>query len=171
MALSSYESPTFLGQKDKYMMGLSLPQLMVMLAMGLMIFVVTLLLPFGFIWRMALVAPLTVAAGVLVFARVSGLSVPSLIFHSLVRAFSRPVYEEHQQLLVQGAVVWAEAQARGRSRGPLGFLRRGKGVTDSMEMEQRAREVRAEFDGKMVEGAVATEQAIRDGIRTLMKAG
>lgn len=169
MALSSYESPTFLATKDKYMLGLSLPQLMVMLAMGLFIFVVTLLLPFSFVWRLALVVPLTAVSGVLVFGRVSGLSIPSLAFHSVVRAFSRPVYEEHQQLLVKGAVVWVEAQRReGRA---FGWLRRGKGAASGLEMEQRARELRAEFDGRMVDGTVAAEQAIRDGIRTLMKAG
>lgn len=170
MALSSYESPTFLGQKDKYMAGLSLPQLMGMVGIGVFIFVVTLLLPFGFVWRLALVVPLTAVVGMLVFARISGLSIPSFLLHSVVRAFSRPVYEEHQQLLVRGAVVWAEAQAQKRASGVRGRLRRGRAVTDSMEMEQRAREARAEFDSKVMEGAVATEQAIRDGIRTLMKA-
>ena len=34
-------------------------------------------------------------------------------------------------------------------------------------MEQRDRELRAEFDGKVAEGAVTAEQAVRDGIRTL----
>ena len=73
-------------------------------------------------------------------------------------------------MLIQGRYVWAEAQARSRSRGPFGWLRRAKGVKDGPEMEQRDRELRAEFDGKVVEGAMAAEQAVRDGIRTLMKA-
>lgn len=170
MALAPYESPTFLGQKDKYLAGLSLPQLMGTLGMGLFVFVVTLLLPMSFVWRMVLVLPLTGVAASLVFVRISGLSVPSLLFHAVTRAFSRPVYEEHQQLLIQGGYVWVEAQARSRSRRPFGWLRRAKGVKDGPEMEQRARELRAEFDGKVVEGAMAAEQAVRDGIRTLMKA-
>ena len=34
MSLGSYDSPTFLGQKDKYMLGLSLPELMVSMGIG-----------------------------------------------------------------------------------------------------------------------------------------
>ena len=34
MPLSTYDCPTFLGQKDKYLAGLSLPQLMASIGMG-----------------------------------------------------------------------------------------------------------------------------------------
>ena len=34
MEMGSYDSPTFLGQRDKYLMGLSLPQLMVAAVCG-----------------------------------------------------------------------------------------------------------------------------------------
>ena len=43
MDMGSYDSPTFLGQKDKYLMGLSLPQLMVAAVVGVFWFLVSLM--------------------------------------------------------------------------------------------------------------------------------
>ena len=56
---SSYDSPTFLGQKDKYLMGLSLPQLMVALGVAAWWFIVTLMFPYSMLTRLMLMAPLT----------------------------------------------------------------------------------------------------------------
>ena len=49
MALGSYDSPTFLGQKDKYLMGLSLPELLMAMGVAFGWFLVTLFFPIS-IW-------------------------------------------------------------------------------------------------------------------------
>ena len=49
--MGSYDSPTFLGQKDKYLMGLSLPQIMVAMGVAAWWFFVSLTLPYSMITR------------------------------------------------------------------------------------------------------------------------
>ena len=46
--LGAYDSPTFLGQKDRYMMGLSLPELIIAMVIAGGWFLVTLALPGAF---------------------------------------------------------------------------------------------------------------------------
>ena len=76
--MMSYDSPTFLGQKDKYLMGLSLPQLMILIGVGFTGFVFTLLLPVGMMMRFAILAPCVGVFGVLFFGRISGLASPCI---------------------------------------------------------------------------------------------
>ena len=163
----SYDSPTFLGRKDKYLMGLSLPQLMILIGVGFTGFVFTLLLPVGMMMRFAILAPATGVAGILFFGRIAGLSIPMYFLKALSYMFSKPVYEEHKFLLLNGAPVWLEAQQQ--PRGLMRFLRRGRRPADSLEMQDKAAQMRAEFDSKVVEGSVATEQFVRDAARTLLR--
>ena len=172
MALTSYDSPTFLGQKDKYLIGLSLPQLMILIGVAFTAFIFTLMIPGGFLVRLMVVIPITGFLGVLLFARIAGLSIPMYLVQAVSYMFRRPVYEEHQLLLLNGAPVWLEAQVQKSGGGFFGKLRRGRSkAANSLEMEQRANELRTEFDSKVVESSVATEQLIREGIRTVLRAG
>ena len=77
MNLDYYDSPTFLGQKDKYLLGLSLPELMVAMAIGGGWFFVMLLVPLGMMFRLLLSSPLTGMSMLLLFVRISGLSIPA----------------------------------------------------------------------------------------------
>ena len=170
MSLNVYDSPTFLGQKDKYLAGLSLPQLMILIAVAFTVFIFTLLLPFGFMFRLLIVVPVTGVSGVLLFGQIAGLTIPSYLFHAVSGIFSCPSYEEHQLLLLNGGPVWLEAQGGGGTKKRFGFLRRRKNqVTDSYAMEQQVSELHAEFDTKMVEGSVAVERMVRDSVRTLLR--
>ena len=77
--MGSYDSPTFLGQKDKYLMGLSLPQLMVAIGVAAWWFFVSLTFPYSTVTRILIMVPLTGASLALLFARISGLTVPMFV--------------------------------------------------------------------------------------------
>ena len=79
MPLGSYDSPTFLGQKDKYMLGLSLPQLMVAVGVIFFWFLVSLAFPYTTQVRLAIMTPLSSVTLALIFVRISGLSIPAYL--------------------------------------------------------------------------------------------
>ena len=166
--LGSYDSPTFLGQKDKYLMGLSLPELMLSLGVAFVYFILSLLLPYGTIIRLSLVAPATVVTLILLFGRISGLTIPSYAYLTVLRSFVRPSFEDTQELLLSGQSAWLEAQReRSKKSGFLPFFRKKGSVV--MPDEVRQAEMKAEMDKQITEGAVAAEGWVRDGFRTLMK--
>ena len=120
--------PTFLGQKDRYLLGLSLPELIVAMLIAGGWFVVTLGFPLGILLRLVVVLPLTGVSVAFLFVRISGLSIPMYLLLSLLRLFRRPSFEESRELLLEGEPAWLELrrqqQEGGRSR--FGFLRRGR---------------------------------------------
>ena len=171
MALTIYDSPTFLTQKDKYLMGLSLPQLMIVIGVGFTLFLFSLILPFGILIRLLVVLAATGSISVLFFARLSGLTIPAYLLAALLSMKRRPVYEEHPILLLNGGLVWLEARNRKNTRvGRRFFLfGRAKVLSDDMAMQTVASELHAELDSKVVQGTVATEQFVKDGFRALFK--
>ena len=86
-----YDSPTFLSQKDKYMAGLTLPQLMVCMVIAVFVFALTLMLPFGFLVRLMFVIPGTGLGAFLAFGKIFGLSVPMFSITAILFPFRSPV--------------------------------------------------------------------------------
>ena len=170
MDLGSYDSPTFLGQKDKYLLGLSLPELLISLGIAFCWFIVSFLLPYSLIIRLILITPVTLTSLVLLFGRIAGISIPSYLFLSMLRTFRRPSFEETGEVMVQGHSVWLESQRNRRPSGPRGILALipRKRVT-VMQDEVLQAEMKAEMDRQVTEGAVAAERWVRDGIRTMMR--
>ena len=171
MPLSTYDCPTFLGQKDKYLAGLSLPQLMAGLGVGFAWFLVSFLLPYSVMVRIFVVLPVTGLTMVLMFARLSGLTIPGYVLLAVQRTFNRPSYEALGTLLVWGDEEWLEAErlkaeAR-RSRRRRRFF--GLHRLQSVDAEATKVELQAELDRQVSEGSIAVEQAVRDGLRTLVK--
>ena len=171
MESGAYDSPTFLGQKDKYLLGLSLPELMMAMGIALMWFIVTLMTPYGMLVRLAMVVPATGVSLFLLFGRIAGLSIPGYFLLMLVRSFSRPSFEEVPERLLEGDSVWLEARRRreenaGKSRFSLGSIRKKVPAIDS---EARRSEMKAELDKQITEGAVASEQWVRDGVKAFVK--
>ena len=166
--LGSYDSPTFLSQKDKYLMGLSLPELLLSMGVAFTWFIISLLLPYGTITRLFLMAPVTVINLILIFGRISGLTIPAYVFLSIVRSFARPSFEETGDLLLGGQSAWIESQRqKSEKSGFLPFVRKKRSVV--MPDDIRQAELKAEMDKQITEGAVAAEGWVRDGFRTLMK--
>ena len=168
--LGSYDSPTFLGEKDRYLLGLSLPELMVAIGVAGGWFVVTLLLPVDFIIRLLVVLPLTGMSMAFLFLKISGLSIPRYVFLSILRLFRRPSFEESRELLVSGEPAWLELQRqRSESGGSsrFGFLRRRRRAVSISE--ERQAELKAEMDRQVTEGAVAAEQWAMDAIRSIVR--
>ena len=170
MDQGSYDSPTFLGQKDKYLLGLSLPELMVAMGVALVWFIVSLMFPYGILVRLAMVVPATGVSLFLLFGRIAGLSIPGYLWLMIVRSFSRPSFEEVPERLLEGDSVWLEAQRRraeGGSRG--GSLKFWKKKIPVISDEVRQAEMKAELDKQVTEGAVAAEQWVRDGVKAFVK--
>ena len=167
--LGPYDSPTFLGQKDRYLLGLSLPELIVAMLIAGGWFVVTLGFPLGILLRLVVVLPLTGVSVAFLFVRISGLSIPMYLLLSLLRLFRCPSFEESRELLLEGEPAWLELrrqqQEGGRSR--FGFLRRGRKAMAIPEARQA--ELKADMDRQITEGAVAAEQWAMDAIRSIAR--
>ena len=167
MSAGSYDSPTFLGQKDKYLMGLSLPQLMMAVGVGFGWFLVTLLFPYSTPVRLLMMVPMTGVSMALMFVRICGLSIPVYLLLTVVRMFSKPSYEDVRELVLDGRPEWLEAERQRAERSGMGS--RIQRQRARAELDARGAELRAEVDKQVTEGAVAAEQWVRDGVRTLMK--
>ena len=168
--MGSYDSPTFLGQKDKYLMGLSLPQIMVAMGVAAWWFFVSLTLPYSMITRILIMVPLTGASLTLLFARIAGLTVPGFVLLSVKSLFSRPSFEEVDALVMNGDPDWVIMQ-RQKADSP-GFLARVKGrksALNTLEARSKQAELRADVDKQVVETSKAAEQWVRDGVNTLIK--
>ena len=170
MSLGSYDSPTFLGQKDKYMFGLSLPELMISMGIGAFWFFLMFLIPVGFLIRAAIALPLTGASMSLLFVRIAGLSIPGYLLLSLVRVFRRPSYEEVQEFVLGGAPAWLDVERQKGEKNSrfFGLVRKGRQVAASVPEAQRA-EMRAEMDRQVATTAAEAESWARDAIRSLVK--
>ena len=174
-----YDSPTFLGQKDKYFFGLTLVEVMMLLGVGFLTFILSLAFPVGFMTRMLLVIPITGAMAVLMFARLSGLSIPAFIFLAVLGMFRRPSFEVTKEFVLSGDPAWVEERNQ-RSERRMGLLfqqrRSAKapeggevGLVDELGFEARKVEIQAEVDKQVTVGVVAAEQWVREGVRTLFK--
>ena len=168
--MGAYDSPTFLGQKDRYMLGLSLPELIIAIVVAGGWFVVSLAFPVGILVRLLVVLPLTGISVAFLFARISGLSIPMYLLLSLLRMFRRPSFEESREILLEGGSAWLELrrqQQQGGNRSRFGFLRRGRKAVTIPEAQQA--ELKADMDRQITEGAVAAEQWAMDAIRSIAR--
>ena len=169
MNIDYYDSPTFLGQKDKYLLGLSLPELMVAMAIGGGWFFVMLFVPLGMMFRLLLSLPLTGVSMLILFVRISGLSIPAYLLLSLVRLFRRPSYEDTSQFILEGQPAWLQIQQQNLEKGS-GFLRLlGRGRRAASIPEVQKAELKAEVDRQVNDAAVAAEGWARDAIRILAR--
>ena len=172
MPLGSYDSPTFLGQKDKYMLGLSLPQLMMAVGVIFFWFLVSLAFPYTTQVRLAIMAPLSSVTLALIFVRISGLSIPVYLGLMVFRMFSRPSFEDLGEEMVQGQPEWLEQQRlKAEKEGLRSRFRRGRARAQSLEVESKRVEMQAEVDKTVTETAVGAEQWVREGVRTLIRGG
>ena len=168
--LGSYDSPTFLSQKDKYFLGLSLPELIVGMAVAGVWFVLMLMFPVGMLIRLLTVLPLTGISMAFLFLRISGLTIPVYLLLSVLRLFRRPSFEETRELLLEGEPAWLELQRQrreGERRSRFAFLRRGRRAVAIPEARQA--ELKADMDRQITEGAVAAEQWAMDAIRSIAR--
>ena len=167
--LGFYDSPTFLAEKDRYLMGLSLPELMITLGVAACWFGFVFLFPLGTVFRLLLVLALTGCSMIILFFRISGLTIPVYLLLSVVRLFRRPSYEETRELLLEGEPAWLELQRQRREggRSRFGFLRlRRRSVAIP---EARQAELKADMDRQITEGAVAAEQWAMDVVRSVAR--
>ena len=171
MSMHFYDSPTFLNQKDKYLAGLSLPQLMVAGGVAFFWFLISLALPFSTLIRILVVIPLTGFTLTMLFARISGLSIPMYLALALLRTFKRPRFEETAECVVNGRSDWLETERLRADRPGLfsRVRRRRRVVSQDPDIQGRQAELQAELDKQIVTGSVAVEQWGRDAIRAFFR--
>lgn len=174
MALGdSYDSPTFLSQKDKYLFGLTLIQLMMLMGVGGFEFLLTFMLPLGsMVTRLLVLAPVVGLSALLMFVRISGVSLPAFLFLAATIKLRNSSYEGAREALLRGSKLWlAQREERARSGGGrMGRLgRKRQEFEKKVDIDQRKAELKAEADKAVVEGSMAAEQWARDGIKTLLK--
>lgn len=168
MPLDTYDSPTFLGSKDKYLLGLSLPELFTVIAVAISWLVASLMLPYGTLVRIIVAGVATLVTSFLIFARVYGLSIPMCVFYIVKGLFVKPSYEEMRELLLGGNLVWLEQQENSGRWYRFSFLRMKKSEYMDGEQGQTVRmEVQAEVSRSVNSGAVAVERGFRDALKAI----
>ena len=173
MNMDSYDSPTFLSQKDVYIFGLSLMQMMAAVGIAGFWFLMGLMTPYSTMIRLILTVVLSMASFVVVFVQVSGLSLPTFVFLLLVRSFIKPGYESPRSYIEEGDVNWARtlerAEAGHEKKSRFGFLKFWAKGVDEDKVGMAKREMEAEVSRQVNESGKAVESAVRDGVRALVK--
>ena len=168
--MGSYDSPTFLGQKDKYLIGLSLPQLMVAIGVAAWWFFITLTFPYSMVTRLLIMSPLTGVSLTLLFARISRAGHPDIRPAVDKGPLQQASFEEVDALVMTGPGLGDHAASEASGGG--GFLARIKGkrsALNTLEAQSKQSELRADVDKQVVETSKAAEQWVRDGVNTLIK--
>lgn len=175
--LGSYDSPTFLSQKDKYLLGLSLPQLMGVLGIGAALFLTTLGLPWGLTIRMGITLGGTALGGIILFGRIQGLMIPIYLALLVTRSFVRPAYEDVSDGLRNGPAVWRQQQAARQEAANagdkksrmFGILAKKRQRLESDDLVAKRGDVEAAAKQQATQVLVDGEQWVRDGIRSFIK--
>lgn len=168
MALSAYDSPTFLGRKDRFLLGMSLSQLGICALVAVFWW-------FFLGWTTGLdVMPRAAVFGVCqggtvaaLFVRLAGLSVPSYCWLMLKQLVRKPLWESNRERLVNGEPDPA-AEARGdRATGRRSLLGRLKpgGQRAELELDERRYELQAEGEQAMEESMRAGQDFVKEGMR------
>lgn len=180
----SYDSPTFLGRKDKLMLGLSLMQMMAVVFTTLSWFVVSLgFTSFSMLERFMFVVPAELATAVFLMVKPYGLYIPVYVWLMVKGLIFRQMYESEGHMLVHGmsqaaadAVLLNDDEpARGGLLGMLGRLGRkgGKGVLKGTKAvageSQMKREVQTDAQRAAEEGARNLKQSVEQGMKMLLK--
>ena len=112
MALAPYESPTFLDEKDVYLIGLSLPQILILVGIALFWFLVCKIMPWSLWVQLIGTGVGTLVSGIMVFGRLSGMMIPLFLGLLVLRLFVKPMYEESEEGVVLGNARWLAGQQR-----------------------------------------------------------
>ena len=177
--LGSYDSPTFLSQKDKYMLGLSLPQVMAVMGIAGAWFLATLGLPWELPIRLMITLGLTGVCALILFARIQGLLIPTFCFLFVWRIFVKPAYEDLQEDLLQGSAAWREQQTAkvvqlesgDKKAKAFGFMAGKRRRLAEDDMTAKREELEQEAKKQTEQALQAGEAWLRDGIKAVFKSG
>lgn len=172
MALPAYDSPTFLGRKDRFLLGMSMAQLGVCALVAVCWW-------FFLQWTTGLeLIPRAVVFGIcqgatvaVLFVRLSGLSVPAYCWLMLKQMLRKPFWESSRDWLVNGVPdPAAEARAE-RAVGKRSLLGRllPVGQKAELELDERRYELQAEGEQAMEESMRAGQDFVKEGMRALWR--
>ena len=175
--LAPYDSPTHLGQKDKYMMGFSLPELIVCFLIFGVSFGICMALPYNILIQCGIAIPMGAISVFLLFFKKWGLSVPHCLYYLISRTFKKPVYEDVAEVLISGPPAWlamqhAKEEGVVEKKKKLRFIPTmgSKRVRDSRQAVVDNKDLLAtEAERTLDEGARAVDGWLREGIRIVMK--
>lgn len=172
MALPAYDSPTFLGRKDRFLLGMSMSQLAVcaLVAVFWWFFLQWTtgldLIPRAVVFGICQAA--TVAA---LFVRLSGLSVPTYCWLMLKQMVRKRLWQSSREWLVNGVpdpAAEARAERAAGKRSLLGRLLPG-GQKAELELDESRYELQAEGEQAMEESVRAGQDFVKEGMRALWR--
>ena len=167
MPLPVYDSPTFLGSKDKILLGLSLPQMATVMGVLVGWLVISFMFPYSTVIRMIFTCVGTFGTAIVMFTRISGIGIPMYLFYLVKGLFVRPSFEEHRELMLGGNLVWLEQLEHKSKWSQFSFLRRQKAYLETDQGQSVKMELEAEVSKNVNDGAMAAGQAARDGVRAI----
>ena len=173
MALPAYDSPTFLGRKDRFLLGMSMSQLGICALVAVCWW-------FFLQWTTGLdLIPRAVVFGVCqgatvaaLFVRLSGLSVPAYCWLMVKQMLRKPFWESSRDWLVNGVpdpAAEARAERAAGKRSLLGRLLPGGRKAGELELDERRYELQAEGEQAMEESMRAGQDFVKEGMRALWR--
>ena len=175
MPLPAYDSPTFLGRKDKFLLGLTMNQLgFCLVSLLLWYLVASQAVGGGWMRQAAVIAPGHGATMAVLLVRIAGISVPMYGLLFVQRLIKKPLWESDRDVLINGAGGLEAESESGEAEPPpsglrgklLALVRRRSDLT-----EERRFELEAEGEQAMEQSVRSGHQFIRDGLRALWRGG
>ena len=171
MSLGTYDSPTFLGKKDVYLLGLTMPQIAISLGTLACWFLVALMFNLTMQQRLIYFGPCFIVTLLLLFVRMSGLMLPTFLILFVKYILVKPRYESSPEMLLDGPVEMSAVNAD--QVGPKALLRKlkpfGRKIKDDDGLVARRSEVQAEASRQSDEMMRNANSGVKDLVKSLWK--
>ena len=171
MSLGTYDSPTFLGKRDVYLLGLTMPQIAA--SGGIAVAWLLLAMMFNITMQMRLIVfgPMYLFTLAMVFVKPFGLMLPILALLWLKYLFVKPTYESDPVQLIDGHLERLPASAdavglKAKLRKLLPFMRK---VSKDDAFEARTSEAKAEASKQADEMMRNAHTGVLDLLKSLWK--
>ena len=122
MSLGTYDSPTFLGKRDVYLLGLTMPQIAASGGIAVAWLLLAMMFTMTMQMRLIVFGPMYLFTLAMVFVKPFGLMLPVLTVLALKYLFVKPMYESDPVQLIDGHVEQVTQSAE--ALGPKAKLRR-----------------------------------------------
>lgn len=116
MSLPTYDSPTFLGKRDVYLLGLTMPQIAAAAGIAIAWLLVAMMFTMTMQMRLIVFGPMYLFTLLMVFVKPFGLALPVLAFLWAKYLFVKPSYECSDGMLLEGPDEPMEVPAEQMSR-------------------------------------------------------
>lgn len=102
MSLGTYDSPTFLGKRDVYLLGLTMPQIAASAGIAIAWLLVAMMFTMTMQMRLIVFGPMYLFTLGMIFIKPFGLPLPVMLILALKYLFIKPSYESDPLMLIDG---------------------------------------------------------------------